>query len=271
MIGANIHLYVHEVTQIFVWLHMFVPCWTLFQATALRNGNALCDGISNSNWVGQRPRPSKCVKPSPHWKGMKDLETMWCIWSENGETFVVDLEFWKSSRYHFKGCCIETGYLQQLGLIVSEVVTQPVVTPSCEESMEGTPIKPAKARPTTLRKIPRGVEWMPRKWMCLVFFGGDVGWGHCTQCVFCAQVVDWDLLMLVQNCEWMILDVDADVLPDFHEQQLPLLKHVLLICTLRENSNRIEGREKSWDTISRSLSTEFGFCVIFFGCHREDV
>ena len=44
--------------------------------------------------------------------------------------------------------------------------------------------------------------------------------------------------MLVQTCEWMILDVDADVLPDFHEQQLPLLKHVLLKSTLWENSNR---------------------------------
>ena len=43
--------------------------------------------------------------------------------------------------------------------------------------------------------------------------------------------------MLVQICEWMILDVDADVLPDFHEQQLALLKHVLLICTLWENLN----------------------------------
>ena len=27
----------------------------------------------------------------------------------------------------------------------------------------------------------------------------------------------------------------------------------------------MEGREKSRDTISRSLSTEFGFCVIFLG------
>ena len=32
----------------------------------------------------------------------------------------------------------------------------------------------------------------------------------------------------------------------------------------RYGKTQIEGREKSWDTIGRSLSTEFGFCVIFF-------
>ena len=149
------------------------------QATALRNGNALCDGISNSNWVGQRPRPSKCVKPSPHWKGMKDLETMWCIWSENGEIvcgwFRV-LEKFKISLWmllHRDGIFATTRFDRFGGQS-----TQPVVTSSGEESMEGTPAKPAKARSTTLRKIPRGVEWMPRKWMCLGwFFGGTLGEG----------------------------------------------------------------------------------------------
>ena len=91
---------------------------------------------------------------------------------------MVDLEFWKSSRYHFKCCCIETGYLQQLGLIVSEVKAcnlssrHPVKNPWREHRKTSQ----GKVDDSSKNSKRRGMNAEEMDVPRLIFFGGgDVG------------------------------------------------------------------------------------------------